>query len=107
MTPAPHRRPLWLRMLAALLLAQIVWVQAMASRPELHRAIHHDADQADHDCGVVALLAGGWDSTLPTAMVTAAPQGPVCLDQAPPVDALLAPCHLIGGIAAHAPPRAP
>lgn len=59
------------RLLAAWLIAQILFIAALAASPSLHRALHHDADNDDHECAVT-LFIHGQVSTTATVMVVAA-----------------------------------
>jgi acetyl esterase/lipase len=47
------RKAVWL-----LCLALFLSLQAVAAVPGLHRLLHHDADQADHQCAVTLLSHG-------------------------------------------------
>jgi hypothetical protein len=50
------------RGLALWLALQILLIAAMAASPALHRAIHHDADNDDHDCVVTVFINGAVDT---------------------------------------------
>jgi hypothetical protein len=54
---------------AATLTAGILWVLALAASPQLHEALHHDADEPDHDCAVTLFLHGACDGTSAVQMV--------------------------------------
>ena len=49
------RRP---RTVAAVLLALFVVLMALAASPQLHHAVHADADAPGHHCAISALLHG-------------------------------------------------
>lgn len=55
----------------ALLLA-VMAVVAMASSPRWHEDVHHDADQADHQCAVTLFASGAWHDAVP--VLAAAPE---------------------------------
>ena len=66
-----------LRMLLALVvLDSFTLALAMEVSPELHRKIHQDADDGDHDCFVTLLQHGGLESVL--AAVLPAPVSQEC-----------------------------
>lgn len=44
--------------MAVLLLAHLLAVLILAASPRLHRWVHADADDDDHDCAVVLFLHG-------------------------------------------------
>lgn len=56
------------------LLALVLYlvVQAFAASPSLHHFIHHDADQADHQCAVT-LLSHGQVALTPTEVSVPVP----------------------------------
>ncbi|MGB7747010.1 MAG: hypothetical protein WBN75_06965 [Verrucomicrobiia bacterium] len=49
-------------MLAVLLVGLVLLLNAMAVAPALHRLIHHDADEAGHECAVTLFAHGQVDS---------------------------------------------
>lgn len=49
------------RAYSLLCLALFLSLQALATVPELHRLIHHDADKADHHCAITLLAQGNID----------------------------------------------
>ncbi len=53
---------------AGLLLALFLMILGAAVSPQLHKWLHHDADQKEHSCAVTWLLMGG-SSTPPCAAV--------------------------------------
>lgn len=64
--------PRLIRNLVALtLLAHLFMVLAMAASPRLHEAIHHDADEGDHECAVTLFLHGAADDAAPAPVLTA------------------------------------
>lgn len=48
--------------LATLLVALVLLLDAMAACPELHELIHQDAGKADHDCAVTMFAHGHVDA---------------------------------------------
>ena len=64
-------RRLAARALAAWLAVQILLIAAMAASPALHKAIHHDADDDDHECAVTLFIHGQVSSAVVTAVVAA------------------------------------
>lgn len=44
-----------------LCLALFLFLQLLATVPELHRLVHHDADKEDHHCAVTLLAQGNVD----------------------------------------------
>jgi hypothetical protein len=50
------------RVVAVVMLFLFLFVLACAVSPGLHRAIHKDADQADHHCAITVLAGGQIDS---------------------------------------------
>ncbi len=86
---------------------QLLVVQAMATWGAFHQHVHHDCDEPDHHCAVTLVLSGGYQNEVPDVVpVEVRTEKPEV-----PVTALVAsdslPSHLVGGILAHAPPRAP
>jgi hypothetical protein len=66
--------------LSVLLMAVVLLLNAMAASEPLHKLIHHDADEADHDCAVTLFTHGHVDSTscdvpviAPTVWIETAP----------------------------------
>jgi hypothetical protein len=91
-------------LLAAIIIAQCGASLGMAVHHGWHEAAHHDADEEDHDCPVVALAHGFWDA--PPVPLHAPPRPP-----APPVartfpdTARLAPAVILAAsVLEHAPP---
>jgi hypothetical protein len=48
---------------AALLMGLVLFMAALASSEALHKLIHHDADEAGHECAVTLFAHGHVDST--------------------------------------------
>jgi hypothetical protein len=46
------------KVFALLFLALFFGLQALVASPVLHKCLHHDADQADHECAVTLLAHG-------------------------------------------------
>ena len=67
--------------LASFLTALVLLLAAMATCPELHQLIHHDADEPGHECAVTMFLHGQVDSVV-VAVAASLPIGPIEL---PPV----------------------
>jgi len=86
---------------------QLLVVQAMATWGAFHQHVHHDCGEPDHHCAVTLLLSGGYQNeapdVVPVEVQTERPDVPVLSPVAP--DSM--PSHLLGGVLAHAPPRAP
>lgn len=69
------RLSLILRVLLALLVLDgFTLALAMEVSPELHRKIHQDADDGDHDCFVTVLQHGGLESALVAVLPDPTPQ---------------------------------
>jgi len=69
--------------------AVLVWVLGLfAASPELHAALHADADQADHDC-VITWFSHGPDTGLADPIAVARPLVRP-LDRAPVAEVVLA-----------------
>ena len=49
------------KVFALLFLALFFGLQALVASPVLHKCLHHDADQADHECAVTLLAHGNFD----------------------------------------------
>jgi hypothetical protein len=47
---------------AALLIGLVLFMAALASSETLHKLIHHDADEADHECAVTLFAHGHVES---------------------------------------------
>jgi len=50
--------------IASLLVALVLLLDAMAACPELHELIHHDAGQPEHQCAVTLFAHGQVDSAV-------------------------------------------
>jgi hypothetical protein len=48
--------------IASLLMGLILFTAALASSEVLHKLVHHDADEADHQCAVTLFAHGHVDS---------------------------------------------
>jgi len=66
---------------AALLIGLVLFMAALASSETLHKLIHHDADEADHECAVTLFAHGHVESAacdvpvvLPTTFVETTPR---------------------------------
>jgi hypothetical protein len=57
--------------IASLLVALVLLLDAMAACPALHELIHHDAGQAEHQCGVTLFAHGQVDSAVVDVPVVA------------------------------------
>ena len=66
---------------AVLLCAMILFLAALAASPSLHTWLHHDANEADHDCAVTLFLHGHVSATtiVPVMAVVAALFGGIAL----------------------------
>ena len=98
----------WFSTLTAVVVAfQLLVVQAMAASPSLHDSCHGHSHEPDHTCVVTLILSGGYDcivpDIVPVTVTTEPPDVPVCI----PAIVRIVPCHLLGGVLAHAPPRGP
>lgn len=70
--PRPDAPSVVFRGLAACC-AVLVWALGLlAASPELHAALHHDADQADHVCAVT-LFSHGTENPVPPLVIAPAP----------------------------------
>ncbi len=56
--------------LAAMLLAGFALALLMSASPELHRLLHHDANDDAHECLVTTLNHDGCDSDVPAPLLT-------------------------------------
>jgi len=65
------QNPGFRRAVVALVLAHLLLIMAMAASPELHKWIHQDADDDDHDCAVTLFIHGA-SSDAPVAAVVVA-----------------------------------
>lgn len=57
---------------AALLCAFVLFLAALAASPSLHEWLHHDANEANHECAVTLFLHGHVDATTLAPVVAAA-----------------------------------
>jgi hypothetical protein len=71
----PFLKPPGHALIAALLVALVLLLDAMVACPGLHEMIHADADQAGHECAVTMFIHGQVDSAvvLVAAILPAAP----------------------------------
>jgi hypothetical protein len=78
-----HRRDepaAFLTLLVTGLLAAQLAILAMAVSPSLHKWLHHDADEQDHQCAVTTYSSGQTDSVVPplvTFLLSAAGHAPI------------------------------
>jgi hypothetical protein len=105
----PHSSPFkrFCRVLAVLVIGQLLFLQAMAASADLHHRCHDHADDPSHECVVTLIQNGGYQCELPDIV-------PVEISSEPPrllavvlpsTDAVLP--HWMGGVLANAPPRGP
>jgi len=106
MIRSPNFKRFW-TLTAIVVMVQLFVVLAMASSGGLHKCLHDHADEHGHECAVTLMQSGGYDTVVPDSV-------PVAYEPEPPLEPLAtlikrvaAPCHLIGGVLAHAPPRGP
>ncbi|HEY8960676.1 MAG TPA: hypothetical protein VIM57_00620 [Luteolibacter sp.] len=94
--------------LASALLFQFTLMLAMAAWSPLHRELHCDADQQDHQCEVTLWSNGSVDAVPPPVIV---PQQAAVIElpEVPPTRTFAAftATHLLGGVMAQGPPRGP
>lgn len=57
------------RFIGAGLLFLFLTVLGVTVFPELHKSIHHDADEAEHSCAVTLILSGGTEAPLAAPQV--------------------------------------
>jgi hypothetical protein len=57
---------------AVLLCAFVLFIAALAASPSLHEWLHHDANEAGHECAVTLFLHGQVDATTLAPVVAAA-----------------------------------
>lgn len=60
----PYRKPAAHALIAALLVALVLLLDAMVACPALHELLHADADQAGHECAVTMFIHGQVDSAV-------------------------------------------
>lgn len=101
-----HHSRFW-SLTAIVVIFQLLVVLAMASSGALHKCLHDHADEPGHECAVTLMLSGGYDTVVPDIV-------PVDVESPPPPELVkvpmvhvAVPSHLLGGVLAHAPPRAP
>jgi hypothetical protein len=92
---------------AIVVIVQLFVVMAMASSGALHKCLHDHADEPGHECAVTLMQSGGYDTQVPDRMSVAYQPAPPLEPLAMGIERVAAPCHLIGGVLAHAPPRGP
>lgn len=92
---------------AIVVIVQLFVVMAMASNGALHKCLHDHADEPGHECAVTLMQSGGYDTQVPDRMSVAYQPAPPLEPLAMGIERVAAPCHLIGGVLAHAPPRGP
>jgi hypothetical protein len=93
--------------LAGALLFQFALMLAMAAWSPLHKELHCDADQHDHQCEVTLWNSGSVDA--PSPPVVPQPAVAIELPEATPMRtlAVFTATHLLGGVMAQGPPRGP
>jgi hypothetical protein len=66
---------------AAMLCAMVLFLAALAASPSLHQWLHHDANEADHECAVTLFAHGQVNATtiVPVMAAVAALFGGVVL----------------------------
>jgi len=57
--------------LAGLLVVQLFLLLALGGSPTLHHALHHDSNQADHDCLVTMFTKGQLGEAVTVSIITA------------------------------------
>ena len=57
--------------LAGLLVVQLFLLLALGGSPTLHHALHHDSNQADHDCLVTMFTKGQLSEAVAVSIITA------------------------------------
>ena len=57
-SPCPTRKAAAEKAVSLLCLGLFVFLQVLAAAPELHRCLHHDANQTEHQCAVTLLSQG-------------------------------------------------
>ena len=60
----PYLRPPAQALIAALLVALVLLLDAMVACPGLHELLHADADKAGHECAVTMFIHGQVDSAV-------------------------------------------
>jgi len=94
--------------IVGILLFQFALMLVMSASAGLHQHLHCDAGHPDHQCEVTLFNSGGFDDVPPPAVVPVPIVTPELPEVLPPVCRVaVIPGHLIGGILAQAPPRAP
>jgi hypothetical protein len=90
--------------LVTLVLAGMLLAVLMSASPDLHRRLHHDADDQQHECLVTVLHAGGCDAAAPAPVLAAVHQ--VILFTAAPIlhAQWVEPLFLSNCVLEHAPP---
>lgn len=106
MIRSPNFRRFWI-LTAIVVMVQLFVVMAMASNGALHKCLHDHADEPSHECAVTLMQCGGYDTVLPDCVSVAYEPAPPLEPLATLIERVAAPCHLIGGVLAHAPPRGP
>ena len=71
--------------IASLLMGLVLFMAALASSEALHKLVHHDADEADHQCAVTLFAHGHVDSAacdvpvvVPTTFIETTPIVSTC-----------------------------
>ncbi|MFD0894596.1 hypothetical protein KBB96_05750 [Luteolibacter ambystomatis] len=94
--------------IVGILLFQFALMVMMSGSARLHHDLHCDAGHPDHQCEVTLFTSGTLDDVPPPAVIPAPVMAAHLPEVLPPVCRVaVIPGHLIGGILAQAPPRAP
>ncbi|WP_338286175.1 hypothetical protein [Luteolibacter sp. LG18] len=93
---------------AGILLVQFALMLVMSVSGGLHHDLHVDADHADHHCEVTLFNSGALDG-VPPPLSAPLPAPALALPEVLPPAGLAAvtATHLLGGVLAQSPPRAP
>ena len=80
----PYRKPHAHALIAALLVALVLLLDAMVACPALHELLHADADQAGHECAVTMFIHGQVDSAV-VLVAAVLPPPPVVFSPLPAI----------------------
>jgi hypothetical protein len=92
---------------ALVVLVQLLVVQAMAASGAFHQSLHDHAGDHGNECAVNLMLEGGYDAVAPELIPVPPASEPPSACRVVSIPADSTPGHLVGGVAAHAPPRGP
>ena len=81
---SPYLKPSFHALIAALLVAFVLLLDAMVACPGLHEMVHSDADQAGHECAVTLFIHGQVDSAA-VLVVAVLPPPPVVFSPLPAI----------------------